>query len=39
LLEDLRRALTATLQREVDVVDSAGLGRLRAQILTEAVPL
>jgi predicted nucleotidyltransferase len=39
LLEDLRRALTAVLQRDVDIVDSAGLGRLRAQILGEAVPL
>lgn len=39
LLEDLRRSLAAALQREVDVVDSSGLGRLRTQILDEAVPL
>ncbi len=39
LLEDLRRALADTLGRSVDVVDSAGLNRLRDRILQEAVPL
>lgn len=39
LLEDLRRALVAALGHEVDVVDSAGLSRLRERILREAVPL
>jgi len=39
LLEGLRQALTDTLGRQVDVVDSAGLNRLREQILREAVPL
>ncbi len=39
LLEDLRRALVSTLGCEVDVVDSAGLNRLRDPILREAVPL
>ena len=39
LLEDLRGALTSLLEREVDVVDSAGLNRLRDQILREALPL
>lgn len=39
LLEDLRRGLAATLQRDVDVVDSRGLRRLRKRILDEAVPL
>ena len=39
LLEDLRRALTQALGRPVDVVDSAGLSRLRERVLREAVPL
>lgn len=39
LLEDLRRALANALGREVDVVDSAGLNRLRDRALREAVPL
>jgi predicted nucleotidyltransferase len=39
LLEDLRRELIAVLGCEVDVVDSAGLSRLRDPILREAVPL
>ena len=39
LLEDLRRALASALDREVDVVDSAGLNRLRERVLREAVPL
>ncbi len=39
LLEDLRRALADALQCDVDVVDSAGLRRLRESILREAVAL
>lgn len=39
LLEGLRQELADTLGRQVDVVDSAGLNRLRKQILREAVPL
>jgi predicted nucleotidyltransferase len=39
LLEDLREALAGVLEREVDVVDSAGLNRLRERVLREAVPL
>src|SRR5436309_2834237 len=39
LLEDLRRALASALECEVDVVDSAGLNRLREPIIREAVPL
>lgn len=39
LLEGLRQELADTLGRQVDVVDSAGLNRLREQILREAVPL
>jgi predicted nucleotidyltransferase len=39
LLEDLRRAFRAALHRNVDVVDSAGLRRLRERVLREAVPL
>ncbi len=39
LLEDLRRALAHALSRPVDVVDSAGLNRLRERVLREAVPL
>jgi predicted nucleotidyltransferase len=39
LLEDLRRALGSALGCKVDVVDSAGLNRLRTTVLREAVPL
>jgi predicted nucleotidyltransferase len=39
LLEDLRRSLATALEREVDVVDSSGLGRLRMPIMDEAVRL
>lgn len=39
LLGDLRRSLMSALGCEVEVVDSAGLDRLREQILREAVPL
>jgi len=39
LLDDLLQALTAELSRKVDVVDSAGLNRLRERVLSEAVPL
>lgn len=39
LLEDLRRALAHALSRPVDVVDSAGLNRLRERVLREAVTL
>jgi hypothetical protein len=39
LLEDLRQALADVLEREVDVVDSAGLNRLRERVLREALPL
>lgn len=39
LLEDLRRSLSVALKRDVDVVDSTGLGRLRTHILDEAVLL
>lgn len=39
LLEDLRRALTDLLGRDVDVVDSAGLRVMRERVLCEAVPL
>lgn len=39
LLEDLRRAFAAALGRDVDVVDSAALRRLRERVLREAVPL
>ncbi len=38
-LEDLRRALTDLLGHEVDVVDSAGLRRMRERVLREAVAL
>lgn len=38
-LADLRRALSSVIGREVDVVDSAGLRRLRERVLREAVPL
>jgi predicted nucleotidyltransferase len=38
LLADLRRALAFALGREVDVVDSAGLDRLREVVLDAAVP-
>ena len=39
LIDDLRQALTSALGAEVDVVDSAGLHRLRERVLREAVPL
>jgi predicted nucleotidyltransferase len=39
LLEDLRRALTDLLGREVDVVDSAALQDMRERVLQEATPL
>jgi hypothetical protein len=39
LVEDLRRALTITLGRDVDVMDSAALRRTRDEVLREAVPL
>jgi len=39
LIEDLRRALTAALGCDVDIVDSAALRRMREQVLGEAVPL
>jgi predicted nucleotidyltransferase len=39
LLEDLRQSLAAALNRDVDVVDSAGLKHLRERVLSEAVPL
>jgi len=39
LLEDLRRALAAALDTEVDVVDSAALRRMRERVLREAIPL
>jgi predicted nucleotidyltransferase len=39
LLDDLRCALADALDREVDVVDSAALSRLRGHVLSEAVPL
>jgi uncharacterized protein len=39
LLEDLRRTLVSAIGYEADVVDSAGLNRLREPILREAVPL
>jgi predicted nucleotidyltransferase len=39
LLEDLRRALTDSLGRDVDIVDSAGLLGMRERVLGEAVPL
>lgn len=38
LLGDLRRALISALGCDVDVVDSAGLNRLREPILREAIP-
>ena len=38
-LEDLRSALADLLGRDVDVVDSAGLRRMRERVLREAVPL
>ncbi len=38
-IEDLRRALTGLLGRDVHVVDSAGLRRMRERVLREAVPL
>jgi len=41
VLGDLRRALADLLGRDVDVIDSAVLapGRVRAEVLAEAVPL
>jgi predicted nucleotidyltransferase len=39
LIEDLRRALSALLECDVDVVDSAGLRTMRERVLNEAVPL
>jgi predicted nucleotidyltransferase len=39
LLADLRRALSSVVGRDVDVIDSAGLRRLREQVNREAVPL
>lgn len=39
LLDGLREALADTLGRQVDVVDSAGLNRLREWAFGEAVPL
>jgi predicted nucleotidyltransferase len=38
-LDDLRRALSDVIGRDVDLVDSAGLRRLRARILGEAIAL
>jgi predicted nucleotidyltransferase/DNA-binding XRE family transcriptional regulator len=38
-LEDLRRALTAVIGYDVDVVDSAGLRDMRERVLEAAVPL
>lgn len=38
-LEDLRRALTDLLGRDVDVVDSEALRQMRERVLHEAVPL
>jgi predicted nucleotidyltransferase len=38
-LEELRRSLISALGRKVDIVDSAGLNRLREPIMREAVPL
>jgi len=38
-LADLRRALAEAIGREVDVVDSAGLRRLRDRVLSEAIAL
>lgn len=38
-LEDLRRALSDALGRDVDVVDRAGLRRMRERVLREALPL
>jgi uncharacterized protein len=39
LIEDLRRALTGSLGRQVDVIDSAALRTMRERVLAEAVPL
>jgi uncharacterized protein len=38
-LEDLRRALTNLLGRDVDVIDSAALRQMRERVLHEAVPV
>ena len=39
LIEDLRLALVEALGSNVDIVDSAGLRRMRERVLREAVPL
>jgi hypothetical protein len=39
LLEDLRQALADAPGRRVDVLDSAGLNRMRESVLRDAVPL
>jgi uncharacterized protein len=39
LIADLRRALSSVVGRDVDVIDSAGLRRLRERVNREAVPL
>lgn len=39
LLDDLRKALRDLLDHDVDVVDSAGLRRMRERVLREAVVL
>lgn len=39
LLEDLRRAISDALGRDVDVVDSAGLRDMRKRVIGEAIPL
>lgn len=38
-LEDLRRALADLLGRDVDVVDSKALRRMRERVFQEAIPL
>lgn len=38
-LEDLRRALSDLLGRDVDVVDSVGLKRMRERVLRDAILL
>jgi predicted nucleotidyltransferase len=39
LLEDLRRELAQVLEREVDIVDGAGLRRMKERVLDEAIPI
>lgn len=39
ILEDLRRGLSALLGRNVDIVDSAALQRMKDRVLSEARPL